>query len=200
MFEQLENDLNKELIGTNILTSNFKLLDENSKKSSSYNDKKYIPFYYHLGKYIKPINMLEIGIDLGFTSSCFLKSCKTVEYVLGFQPKANIYWNKNFYISNIKKNYKKKIDFYYGDFLDRNFIDLLDIKKFDIAIINIKDNYDKLFTLCDLIYLNLNKEGYIVIDFIKNKKNEEIFFNIANGYKKEYKVFSTRYGTGVIKK
>lgn len=200
MFEQLEDNLNKSILGTNILTSNFKLLDESSKRSLSYNDRRYIPFYYYLGKYIKPINVLEIGIDLGFISSCFLKSCKTVEYVLGFQPKTKNNWNKNFYLSNIKRNYNKKLEFYYGDFLDKNFLEKIENKKFDLAIINIQDSYDKLFTLCDLIYLNLNKNGYLVMDFIKNKKNEEIFFNIANGYKKEYKVFSTRYKTGVVKK
>jgi hypothetical protein len=40
----------------------------------------------------------------------------------------------------------------------------------------------------------------MVFDHIKNNKSKEIFFNIANGYKKEYKVFETRNITGVVKK
>lgn len=200
MLDQLDIDLKKSLVGTSLLTSNLKFIDELSKKSSAYNDNTYIPFYYHLGKYLKPERLLEIKVDLGFTGSCFLKSCKTPEYYLGFQPKMEIPWNKNLYISNIKKNYKKELGLYYGKFLDKKFLDLVEEKKIDAAIINTKDDHDNLFTLCDFIYLNLSNNGYLIIDFIKNSRNEEIFFNIANGYKKEYKVFNTRNGTGVIKK
>lgn len=200
MLELLENDLKKSLISTKVLTSNFKFIDEASKKSHAYNDSLYIPFYYHLGKYLKPASLLEVGVDLGFISSCFLKSCKTVEYCFGFQSKTEINWDKSLYLSNIKKNYKKNIETYYGDFLDKAFLENIENKKFDIAIISIKDNYDKLFALCDFIYLNLNKNGYMIFDHVKNIKNKEIFFNIANGYKKEYKVFETRNITGVIKK
>lgn len=201
MLDLLENDLKKSLVTTKVLTSNFKFIDEASKKSHAYNDNLYIPFYYHIGKYLKPTTMLEVGVDLGFISSCFFKSCKTVDYYLGFQSKKEeVNWDKSLYLSNIKKNYKKQLDVYYGDFLDKSFLDIVENKKFDIAIININDSFDKLFALCDFIFLNLNKDGYMIFDFIKNNKSREIFFNIANGYKKEYKVFETRNGTGVLKK
>jgi hypothetical protein len=200
MFEKLDLDLKKSLINTKVLASNFKFIDELSKKNSSFNDNKYIPFYYHLGKYIKPEFFLEVGIDLGLIGGCFLQSCKTVNYYLGFQQKTENPWDKKIFESNIKKTYKNEIETYYGSLLDKNFLNLIETKKFDVAVINIQDNYDKLYTLCDFIYLNLNKNGFMVIDFIKNKKNEEIFFNIVNGYKKEYKVFDTRHGTGVLKK
>lgn len=200
MLEQIENDLEKSIITTNILTSNFKFIDQLSKRSYSFNDNKYIPFYYYLGKYIKPQSILEVGIDLGFISSCFLKSCKTVEYYFGFQPKNDILWDEKLYKSNVKKNYKNNIETHYGKLLDKKFLEIIEEKKFDLAIINTKDNYDDLFTICDLIFINLNNNGYFVMDFIKQDKNKKIFFNIANGYKKEYKVFDTRYGTGVIKK
>ena len=68
-------------------------------------------------------------------------------------------------------------------------------------MINVMGDYDKLYLFSDYIYMNLNKNSYFVMDYInKSEKNKEIFFNIANGYKKEYKVFDTRNGIGVIKK
>jgi len=201
MLEELEKDLTKSIVTTNTLTSGFKFIDESSRRTGAFNDPLYIPFYYHLGKYLNPKSMLEVGFDLGFIGSCFLKSCKTVDYMLAMQNKTDSYWDEKLGISNIKKNYKKSFEFYYGELLDKEFLDKIENKTFDLAIINSQGSYDNLFALCDFIYLNLNKDGFIVMDFIKsNKKNEEIFFNIANGYKKEYKVFNTRYGTGVIKK
>lgn len=201
MLEQLEKDLTKSIVTTNMLTSGFKFINESSKRSGAFNDALYIPFYYHLGKYLKPKKLLEIGFDLGFISSCFLKSCNTVDYLLTFQNKLNDNWDRNLGKSNIKKNYKKEFEVHCGELLDKELLDKIEDNAFDLAIINFQGSYDSLFTLCDFIYLKLNKDGFIVMDFIKsNKKNEEIFFNIANGYKKEYKVFNTRYGTGVIKK
>ena len=201
MLEDLEKDLTKSIVTTNTLTSGFKFIDESSRRSGAFNDPLYIPFYYHLGKYLKPNNLLEIGTDLGFISSCFLKSCKTVDYLLTVQNKSNNHWDEKLGRSNIKRNYKKTLELYHGDLLDKDLLDKIESKTFNLAIINFQGSYDNLFTLCDFIYLRLNEDGFIVMDFIKsNKKNEEIFFNIANGYKKEYKVFNTRYGTGVIKK
>lgn len=201
MLAQIQSDLNKSLISTKVLTSNFKFIDENNKKTCSFNDSKYIPFYYYLGKYINPKKVVELGFNLGLTSSVFFKSCKTTEYFLGIQIKTNEPWDRKLAESNLKINYKNKFDTYYGNISDKNFFYLVDQNKFDLCIINAIGGYDTIYTCADYIYSNLNKNSYFVMDYInKSEKNKEIFFNIANGYKKEYKIFNTRNGTGVILK
>ena len=77
----LEEKLNKQL-PSRIFLDRMRVLDEDSRKTSAYNDPKYIPFYYWLGTLIKPKSLVEIGFRLGLFSGNFLKSCKTFAAVI----------------------------------------------------------------------------------------------------------------------
>ena len=52
--DNIEKEISKGIITSKVLTSRFKFLNEKDKKSVIYNDPFYIPFFYHLGKHIKP--------------------------------------------------------------------------------------------------------------------------------------------------
>ena len=89
--KELEDKINKDLknqyVPSYILLDRLRVIDEDSRKTSSYVDPYYIPFYYYLGKYLKPFNLLEIEVNLGFFSCSFFKSCVDVDSYLGFQSK-----------------------------------------------------------------------------------------------------------------
>ena len=156
--------------------------------------------FYYLGKYISPVNFFELGFDLGLTSSCFLKSCKTVEYFLGFQKKTKDFYNDGLGKSNLRINYKKNFDVYYGDFFDKDFSTFFDKKNFDLMVINSQDEYDKLFSIAESLYLKLKDKGYLVFNNLNINKNKEIFMNIATGYKKEHRFFGSKYPVGILQK
>jgi hypothetical protein len=182
MFDSIKKKLNKKTLSSKRLTSNYKFIDEFSNKSIKYNDDFYIPFFYYLGQYFKPQKVLEIGLNLAIYSGCFLKSCKTVEYFLGFQQKSNDFFNINIPKSNLKLNYNKDYEFYYGDFFDNDFQKLLN-KKFNLVIINQEYPYDKFFEICENIYSNnIEKDCLMVFSDISKKNNLDIFNNIARGY------------------
>jgi hypothetical protein len=106
----VESDLNSQLISGRNLLDTLLVIDESSRKTAAYVDHRYAPFYYHLGKYIQPESMIEIGFDLGLLSSCFLKSCHTVKNFIGFKEKHRnsflIGWEKQILeeILNLIKN------------------------------------------------------------------------------------------------
>lgn len=194
MYDQIDKLLNKKTISSKYLTSNFKFIDNNSKKTIRYNDDLYIPFFFYLGKLISPLSVFELGINLSFLSSVFFKSCKKTEYFLGFQQKSQEYYNTNIARSNLSINYRNKYDIYYGDLNDGDFLNLFD-KKFDLVIINQDYSYDKLFEITEDIYINkLNKNGFFVFSDLTKKSIFDIFDNISKGYKTNYKIFQNKIG------
>ena len=198
--DNIEKDISKGIITSKVLTSRFKFLNENDKKSIIYNDPFYIPFFYHLGKHINPTCFFEMGFDLSLISSCFLKSCKSVEYFLAFQQKTQDAYNEKLAISNLKTNYKKDLNYYCGNFFDQEFLDYFDKKDFDLIIVNSQGSYDELFSAVEYAYMRLKNKGHLVFNNLNTNKNKEIFLNIAIGYKKEYKVLGTKYSVGILEK
>lgn len=194
MLEEIENKLKKNLIKPKQLTSNFKFIDNNSKKAIKYNDDLYIPFFYYLGQHIHPTRVFELGANLAFLSSIFFKSCKSAKYYLGFQQKYNDFFNYNIPRSNLTINYKGLYDFYYGNLFDEDFLQLYS-GKFELIIINQEYNYDTLFEITENIYLNkLSKEGFLVFSDLSKKNIFDIFLNITKGYKTQYKIFQNKIG------
>jgi len=85
--KQLEIALKRRMLPPRIFLSSFCLIDNNSKKAAAYNDSRYIPFYYYLGKNIQPKTFVEIGFGIGLCSGTFFKSCSSVETFIAFQQK-----------------------------------------------------------------------------------------------------------------
>lgn len=193
--------LAKQLVPARILLDKFRIIDESSRKTSSYTDPKYMPFYYYLGTTIRPRNMLDIGLNLGLLSGCFFKGCKSVERCLAFQQKDKDYYSPRLARANIKSCYKKSIDFYYGELTDLEFSKKLSRYKWDFAIINQDRDYDYLRSCLDLIWTHLNLDGIIAVEYAESptqlKKAFSDFCKIKN---REVQVLPTRYGTGLIQK
>lgn len=196
----IEKGLRKNAISSKVLLSRVRLLEEKSKETGAYKDPLYFPFYYFLGKFISPKNMIDIGVGLGIASSCFLKSCKSVESFVGFQEKADVFYNLNLAKKNIQDSYRKKMDFYCGSIVDEPFEAIKKIQ-WDLVLINEEQSYDKHLAYLEYIWNSVALGGLIVIDKVCThlpcNKSFNDFCKIKN---RKGVVLKTRYGHGILQK
>ncbi len=197
----IEKDLVKKLIDSRILLDRFRVIDESSRKTSAYTDPYYIPFYYHLGKYVFPKKMFEIGFRLGLFSGSFLTSCKTVEKFVAFQQhQENIFYSPKLGCGNIKKTYTNDFNYHVGEIFDKPFEKMLE-GKWDFVIINEELNYEKHRTYFEFVWERMELDGIIIVDYVNFhgpvKTAFQDFCKIVN---REPVICKTRYGTGLIQR
>lgn len=201
----IESDLSKGLMIPRVLLQKFHLFDEAARDSVLCMDSTHFPFYYHLGKYVKPKSMLEIGSGLGLHSGCFMASCKTVERFYGVHlvhkenswrlARSNILLaNENLRvgppgkftmsISGFKMVAPKCIE-----------------EKWDMVFLNEAFEYDEYRFALDILWESLNLDGYIIVDKIFS---EDIcrkgFMDLAKAKNREWAEINTLYGSGIIRK
>jgi len=196
--KDVENALNKQLISPRILLDNLRLIDESSRKSGAYQDPFNFPFYYYLGKYLKPKVLMNFGLRLALNTSCFLRSCKTVEEIFGFEKVGSEFFSPRLAIANIKDlNSKIKINFYFG-YLE-NFIS--DIKNLDLIFYNEQLDQNEMQKSFEMTWDSLNLDGFCVVDYVESNKNVknafESFCKIVN---RDPIFIKTRYGIGIVQK
>jgi predicted O-methyltransferase YrrM len=183
-----------------VLLNKFRFIDEGSRQTAAYSDPRYIPFYYHLGKFIQPKTLLELGFNLGLFSGCLLKSCKSVEYFVGFQEKTPEYYSPRFGIKNVRDEYKNALDVYIGSIVDDEFAAKLK-KGWDLVIVNEKLGYDKHLSYLETVWPHINLGGVVVMDYIaSHDPAKEAFHNFCKISNRKPITFTTRYGTGIIQK
>ncbi len=197
---QLDIRLAKQF-SSRVLLDNLRLIEESSRQTSAYTDPLYLPFYFHLGRLIQPKNILDIGFRLGLFTSCFLKSCKTVESVIAFQEKNEEFYSPRLGVANVLQNAKVPIKVHIGTINDEEFHGLLEKNKFDLCFINQEENYDKHMIYLDLIWPYMEEDGLIVMDYIiRHIPAKQAFFNFCRAKNREAVTFNTRYGVGIIQR
>jgi len=200
--EEIDPQLKKQAISGRYLLDRFCLIDETSRRSPAYVDPTYAPFYYHLGKIIKPQNMIEIGFNLGLLSSSFMLSCRTVELFFGFKEgKKEDFHSERIGKLNLKKVFKKKRIFYNGNMFDKEFENIMKSNAWDMVMINEEKDYDKQLQYMETAWEKLNKNGILVIEYIdSHRPSREAFKSFSDNKEVERLEFKTRYGTGIVLK
>lgn len=179
MKKEIEEILNKKQISAKYLLNNFSL--GNSKLCK---DPYYYPFYFFLGRMVFPQNLLEVGVGSGLNSGMFLLGNKSKNH----SPNKFVAIGEDSSITrkNIKKVYK-------GDFEIKSSID--DIK-WDLALINYNDNYDKTLFLLETLY---ETSTMIVLDKVFYEKSVKLAFNnFVDIHKPEHYVINTTFGSAII--
>jgi hypothetical protein len=195
--ENVQRDLDSQIIGGKVLLDRLLFIDENSRRTSAYLDHKYAPFYYYLGKYINPKNVLEIGFNLGLLPCCLMLSCKSVNNFLGLSK----YKNDRLGKKNIKNVLKNNFNVYSGRLYDNEFIDLLDKNNWDLAIINDETTYDEHLNYLDFLWGKMSENAFIVCEHLESHKpSKEAFLAFSESKSRECKIFNTRYGTGILQR
>ncbi|RDJ35360.1 MAG: hypothetical protein DWQ19_11130 [Crenarchaeota archaeon] len=198
--ERLDLDLERSLVSPSVLLDDLSVIDERDRKLSQYVDPLYVPVYYHLGKYLKPNNLLEFGLGLGLFSTCFMKSCKTVENFLGFQEKTDKYYSDKFALRNIKKVLNGNISLYYGQPADKKFFEAVSKRKWNVAILHEEKDYDEHMFELDISWQHLDEDGYLIIDHISSKNTSTAFENFCKIENRKPIFIETRYKLGIAKK
>jgi hypothetical protein len=197
----LEKDFNDQKISGRVLCDKLALLDEMSRKSAAYVDHKYIPFYYHLGKYFDSRNVIEIGFSLGLHACAFLTSCKTVQCFLGFQQKTDNYMSFRLGKANIKKKFKGDIYTYLGNLYDDEFDKTFSSMNYDLCIINDEFPYDYHLNCLEMVWKRMNEKAIICIEYTnRHKPSQEALESFCCSVNRKPIYFNTRYGTTIIQK
>lgn len=196
--KNIEDCLSKQLISPRILLDNLRLIDEFSRKSGAYQDPFNFPFYYHLGKYLKPKSIMNFGLRLALNTCCFLRSCKTVEQIFAFEKVGSEFFSPRLAIANIKDlNKKIKINFYLGHL--EHFIS--DVKNIDLIFYNEQLDQNEMQKSFELSWEVMNSDGFYIVDYVESNKSVKnafiAFCKIAN---RDPVFIKTRYGIGIIQK
>ena len=145
--------------------------------------------------------MLDIGFRLGLFSSCFFRSCQTVENLLAFQQKTDEYYSPRLGVKNIIDHYHKKIYVHMGSVTDDRFLESLRESTWDFVIINEEVSYGEHRLLLDLVWTYVSPGGLIVMDYIdKHKPAKEIYYDFCKVHRREPVTVKSRYGVGLIEK
>ena len=198
--KEIKELLRKQLVNGKILLQDCKLVDENSRRSPAYSDPLYVPFYYHLGKFINPKNVLSLSFSLGLLEKCFFMSCKSTEYLLAFhQFDEKVYFSPRMGFYNIRLSYKGDFDFFEGNMKNDDFHEKISQKKWDLIFINEENNYDYILYMLEISWEHLSEDGCIVLDnALDLKAVKQAYFSFADSVGRKPNLFETRYGTGIL--
>lgn len=183
----LISKLQNPSISSQILLSKIRLIDEISKQTPAYQDPKYFPFFYHLGKIVQPVSFLEIGFDLGLQGACFLQSCNSVKKYTGFREKDN-----NFYSPRLGKI--NILTYFMGDFEIVSSKDDLN-GKYDLVFVNQKSD----MSVLEIAWKCVSQKGLLIVDYIHIDVNG-LFSKFCGLINRDFKIFETRYGIGIIER
>lgn len=198
--DRLQNDVDKEVMSSMTLFQRFRFMDERSRLTGAYFDPRYIPFYYHFGKYIFPKTMLHAGFGLGLVSGVLLDSCKSVERFLAFQNPRGEYYSPRLAVRNIKDRYKKQFNLYVGAIDDDGFTQMLNKEEWDLIIHTELISYDEHRSEFDILWEQLVYDGLFVIDHLTHEPCQKAFEDFCKIVNREPIIMDTRYGVAIIKK
>jgi len=198
--EKLTSEFEKGGLSPRVFLDRLAVLEEASRKTAAYQDPRYVPFYYHLSKFIKPQNFIEIGFGLGFSSSCFFAGCDSVKKFLAFETQTEEFYSPRLALANIKRFYQGEVDFYRGLFTDGDFIEKLSQTEWDLLFLNDEMSLDNYRNQLDLLWDHTKLDGLIVVNYTHNSPADEAFNTFCKIVNRKPVFFKTRYGTGIVQK
>ncbi len=198
---KIELKLRKGHITSRVLLGRSRFMDEASIQSSPFNDSSLFPFYYHLGKYLCPEQVVEFGTGLGLRAACLVQGYNLKRY-LGFQVLTEGFYSTRLTYANIHDHTTGKVEICKVKFGDVNtYTERLKDKCWDLAIIAEECDYDNQMRLLELAWDSLIYDGMIVVDYYNRhlpcKKALDDFSSVK---KRELVVIATRYGVGLLQK
>lgn len=192
----LENKINSGAIAPRILLDRLRLIDEDSRKSPQYQDPSYLPFYYHLSKFLNPSVVLHVGFNLALPLCCFLKGSASATRAVGLQIKDKAFYSPRLAISNIKdvKGRSFPVDFHLGTVTDEAFVKMIS-GGVDLVMITEGAGVG-LPDVLEVCWQNLNLDGALVLDRAPPRSEDgKLFSDFCMSKNRQPVFFNTRYGT-----
>lgn len=186
-YVELQEDLDKALIGPQQLLSGTKVLTESSRESPEYLDRRNFPLWFHLGKQLLGINrVMQVGPKLGLVAACFLRSCPVAQWMM-------IGDSHRMTTSNIRLHSPQTEMYFY---LRHENLSL----SFELGLLTEEYDMDSVKKYLNFLWDNLEPEGLLVVDYINSGAQGEAFHDFAGVKNRESVTFKTRYGVGIIEK
>lgn len=198
---QIEDFLSKPF-NARVLLNTARLINENDRRASAYTDPNYIPFYYHLGKLIKPKSVVEIGVRLGLTGSALTWSCGSVERYLALQESnATDYYSIRLARANIRDHFKGELYTHVGSVEDEGFSAMLEAQEWDLAIINDEVGYDRHLLFLETVWERIAMGGWLVCDYVESHRPaKRAWDGFCKARNRTPEFISTRYGVSIVQK
>lgn len=199
---KLREILRKQPMPPRVLLDRLRLLDENSRKTSQYQDPNYLPFYYHLSKFFTPKSLMDVGLDLGLPLCCFLAGCRSAEGAVLFQRRDKNFYSPRIAMSNIRDVSPRgfKTEFHHGIISDAD----LDAKMsggLDLVLVTGSFGADEMREILDVCWGRMRLDGVLVADRVNSdRKVGEVFKDFCKVQNRPCIVFDTRYGNGMTQK
>ncbi|NDD55036.1 hypothetical protein EBZ39_14435 [bacterium] len=197
----IEKKLASGLVGPRVLLDRMRLIDEESRKSPQYHDPNYLPFYYHLSKFIKPRVILQVGFNLALPLCCFLRGSESASSAIGLQIDSREFYSPRLALANIKdvKGRSFASSFHLGKVTDSAFADMVS-PGVDLVMITEKVGPD-LIDILEVCWQSLNLDGFILLDKAPLGSPEgKLFSDFCRSKNRDFIFFSTRYGTALSMK
>lgn len=199
--ESLLADLEWGLMTSRTILDRFCVIDESSRRSPAYLDGRYSCFYYHLGKYINPGSILEMGFDIGLLSGSLLVSCKTPKRFLGFRESDSDYFSLRLGQRNIRTVMRGLRDYHVGSLYDPQLAAKIDVGTWDLALVTDFVTEERQLDYLEYIWPHISDNGIIVCENLGGKKfSEDNFTGFCESKNRSAYIFPTRYGTGLVQK
>lgn len=197
----INSELDAGTISGRVLLDRLRLIDEDSRRTAPYLDHRYAPFYYYLGKHIKPLFVMEVGFSLGLLSASLFTSCKSAEMFFGYKENGPNFNPTRIGKSNINLKFKGKTNFHIGSVYDQEFIDIFSPNSWDLVILNDEATYDKHLEYLEAVWPKISEHGLIVAEYInRHVPAKDAFFAFCESKNRNPFLFETRYGTGLLQK
>lgn len=196
----LKSSFESGLISPNILLSNCRLIDEDSRNSPSFVDPFNLPFYYFLGRELGGSSLLQFGFGLGLHAACYLQGAASVTSSLHCQEPGDGFYNPRLGRGNVRDRYRGELNIHYGSCSDPGFRAALGMRKWDISIITEEKSYDTLMGYLDLSWESIGDDAPIVVDYLDSGQVGDCFRDFCKRKNRVPEFFNTRYGVGLIQK
>lgn len=196
--KSINASLKRAPLSAKVLLSRFGIVDQNFHTLT---DPRYLPFYYYLGKHLKPRRVLEYGVQLGLCSSLFFIHSKECEEYLGLQNIRDLYQTR-LARRNLRTVLKKrKFGIHIGSFFDAAFESYVVDRNWDLVLIPTVYPYDQTMQILEFIWDRMSKDGCLIIDRVHyDKKVGEAYSNFCKIKNRSMCVFKTKYGVGLLRK
>ena len=120
MLHTLNNLIRRKSMPARVLLSKLCYADPGTLQSNEYQDSRYLPAYYHLGKTTKAKKVLNIGFNLGMTLGSYLFGARSCKMVVAIHEPDNAFYTKRLGVHNIFAVYKGKFELLECTFRDFN--------------------------------------------------------------------------------
>lgn len=198
---EIESRLSRGVISPRTVLGRMSLAGEESSMGPSYGDPAYFPYYFHLGRVIDPARLLCVGLELGLQAGCVLQGCESPASMFAVQPPPSHPYSPRIAVSNVKKAAGRRfpVSVHVGDTGDPSFPGF-GPEPFDLAIITPHLPPDPMMDHLHQCWDALSDGGFISVDRLSQAEAGEVFRDFCRSRSVDFRIFKTRYGSGIARK